>query len=124
MMQCLAALALAAAACALTHNTEAHAQTVSGLIGPAQVQSNTVTLDAGGNATWTFTTPFPAAPDITHMPIAVDMANPLICNYTARSATAVSIHCWRTSLLGLLTGLLSGPVTGAQVNLIARYKAG
>jgi len=113
-----------AAVSPLACHTEAHAQVVSSLIGPAQVQSNTVTLDASGNATWTFTAPFPATPDITHMPVAVDSVNPLICNYTARSATAVSIHCWRTSLSGLLTGLLSGPVTGAQVNLIARYKAG
>lgn len=98
------------------------AQTVSGLTGPALVQSTTVTLDSSGNATWTFTPAFPEAPDVTHIPQAMDTVNPLICNYTARTPNIVTIHCWRTSLIGLLTGLLSGPVTGAQVNLIARYR--
>lgn len=86
------------------------------------VESNTVTLDAGGNGTWTFTTPFAGTPDVTHLPKAMDTTNPLICNFTSVDSTQVSVHCWRTALLGLLTGLLSGPVTGGQVKLIARYK--
>lgn len=113
---------LFAAILACSSISPASAQTVSGLTGPALVQSTTVTLDSSGNATWAFTPAFPEAPDVTHIPHAMDTVNPLICNYTARTPSLVTIHCWRTSLIGLLTGLLSGPVTGAQVNLIARYR--
>lgn len=100
----------------------AHAQLVTSLTGPSLVESTTVTLDAGGNATWTFAPAFPATPDVTHIPQAMDTANPIICNYTARTATQVTIHCWRTALIGLLTNLYAGSTTGAQVNLIARYR--
>lgn len=86
------------------------------------VAQKDVILDASGNATWDYTgLNFPGIPIVTHLPQAVDTVNPLICNYTSRTQTAVSVHCWRTSLLGLLSGLLSGPVTGAKVSLIARY---
>lgn len=86
----------------------------------AMVQQQTVTLDASGNATWTFSPAFAVTPVVVHMPAAMDTVNPITCNYTARSATSVSVHCWRTSLLGLLTNLYSGSVTGAQVTLVAR----
>lgn len=117
-------LAVAFAFCALAcHTKAADAQdTYSSLVSASLVQSTTVSLDSSGNAAWTFSPAFPEAPDVTHIPQAMDTINPLICNYTARTATFVTIHCWRTSLLGLLSGLLSGPVTGAQVNLIARYR--
>lgn len=87
-----------------------------------QVESSEVTLDSSGNGTWTFTPAFNGIPSVTHLPKALDTTNPLICNFTSISATAVTIHCWRTALLGLLTGLLSGPTTGATVTLMARYR--
>ncbi|KQM65774.1 hypothetical protein ASE75_05960 [Sphingomonas sp. Leaf17] len=86
------------------------------------VDQKTVTLDAAGNATWTFdlgNAP-PVVPVVVHMPAAMDTTNPITCNYTARTMTGVSIHCWRTTLLGLLTSLYSGSVAGAQVTLVAR----
>lgn len=90
---------------------------------PSQVQSTTVALDSSGNARWDFAPAFPAPPDITHMVQAMDTTNPITCNYTARTATYVSIHCWRANTLSaLLGGLFSGSVTGAQVNPIARYR--
>lgn len=101
----------------------AYAQVNNPYVNPTRVDSNDVVLDASGNGTWTFDTPFNGVPDVTHMPKALDTINPLICNFTAVTATMVSIHCWRTALLGLLTGLLSGPTTGATVHLIARYKS-
>lgn len=78
-------------------------------------------LDASGNATWDYSAQgFTKTPAVVHLVQAMDSANPIICNYTARSATSVSIHCWRTSLLGLLTNLYSGSVAGATVALVAR----
>lgn len=113
---------------ALAASAEAAAQTVSALNPAADVRSSVVTLDSSGNATWDFTAggtqpPFSGVPDVTHIPQAMDNANPIICNYTARTASLVSVHCWRTNTLGLLSGLLTGPITGGQVNLIARYRA-
>lgn len=90
---------------------------------PAPVQwvaQQTVTLDASGNATWTFDTPPPVVPAVVHMPKAVDTQNPVTCNFTTVTMTGVTVHCWRTTLLGLLTSLYSGSVAGAQVNLVAR----
>lgn len=87
-----------------------------------QVQTTTVTLSAGGTATWTFDQQFGGVPDLSYMPQAMDTTNPITCNYTARSATEASIRCWRTSLLGLLTNLYSGSVAGAQITLFARYR--
>ncbi|BBC99082.1 hypothetical protein [Sphingobium sp. YG1] len=84
------------------------------------VQQKTVTLDASGNATWTFTDPFPGAPAVAHFPKQMDAANPLICNFSAVSSASVSIHCWRTTLLGLLTNIFGGSVTGGEVTIIAR----
>jgi len=126
MLKTFPALALAIAAC-LCASASATAQTVSGLVGPADVRSSVVTLDSSGNATWDFTNggnapPFAGVPDVTHIPQAMDTTNPITCNYTARTASLVTIHCWRTSLLGLLTNLYSGAVAGGQVNLIARYR--
>lgn len=87
---------------------------------PVMVQQQEVVLDASGNATWTFDVPFPTEPAVAHIPRALDTTNPLICNFTAVSTTAVTIHCWRTNLTGLLTGLLSGPPAGGKVKLLAR----
>ena len=84
------------------------------------VQQKTVTLDASGNASWTFTDPFPGTPAVAHFPKQMDATNPLICNFTSVSTTTVSIHCWRTTLLGLLTNLFGGSVTGGEVTIIAR----
>lgn len=105
--------------------------TVSPYYGPtlqADVRSGEVTLAADGTGSWDLTAggtlpPMGGTPDVTHIPQAMDTTNPLICNFTSRSTTTVAIKCFRTSLLGLLTGLLSGPVTGGKVNLIARWKA-
>lgn len=89
---------------------------------PQWVDQKTLTLDASGNATWTFdpASPPPIVPVVVHMPAAMDTTNPVTCNYTARTVVLVSIRCWRTSLLGLLTNLYSGSVAGAQVTLVAR----
>lgn len=89
---------------------------------PQWVAQQTVTLDASGNATWTFDPENrpPVIPAVVHMPRAMDLINPVTCNFTAITMTMVTVHCWRTSLLGLLTNLYSGSVAGAQVNLVAR----
>lgn len=88
---------------------------------PAQwVAQQTVTLDAAVNATWTFDSPPPVVPAVVHLPKAMDTQNPVICNFTAVSMAGVTIHCWRTTLLGLLNSLFTGSVQGAQVNLVAR----
>lgn len=86
------------------------------------VAQQIVTLDASGNATWTFdpTNRPPVVPAVVHLPKAMDTTNPIICNFTAVSTSAVTVHCWRTTLLGLLNSLFTGSVTGAQVNLVAR----
>lgn len=92
------------------------------VVAPTWVAQQTVTLDASGNATWTFDpgNPPPVVPAVVHLPKAMDTQNPVICNFTAVSTTSVSIHCWRTTLLGLLNSLFTGSVAGAQVNLVAR----
>lgn len=89
----------------------------------ADVRSANVTLNTTGDGTWTFDTPFAGVPDVTHLPKAVDTVNPVICNTTSITTTSVTLHCWRTNTLGLLSSLLGGPIAGARVNLIARYKA-
>ncbi|MBB5697187.1 hypothetical protein [Sphingomonas yantingensis] len=87
----------------------------------AMVAQKDVVLDASGNATWDYSAVgFTKAPAVVHLVQAMDTANPITCNYTARSQTSVTIHCWRTSLLGLLTNLYSGSVAGATVTLVAR----
>jgi hypothetical protein len=93
----------------------------------ADVRSCAVTLDSSGNGTCDFTNggtsvPFAGTPDVTHLARAMDTTNPLICNLVSVSTSAVTIHCWRTALLGLLTNLYSGSTSGAQVTLIARYR--
>lgn len=92
----------------------------------AAVQSEEVTLDASGNATWAFKPAFPIVPAVVHMPRAMDAANPIVCNFTAITASAVSIHCWRSapvtvSLLGAIVNPFLGTIGGAKVNLVARY---
>lgn len=89
---------------------------------PQWVAQQIVTLDSSGNATWTFdpANPPPVVPAVVHLPKAMDTTNPIICNFTAVSMTSVTVHCWRTTLLGLLNSLFTGSVTGAQVNLVAR----
>jgi hypothetical protein len=91
-------------------------------VAPTWVAQQTVVLDASGNATWTFdpSNPPPVVPAVVHMPRAMDTTNPVTCNFTDISRSGVTVHCWRTSLLGLLTNLYSGSVAGAQVNLVAR----
>lgn len=86
------------------------------------VRQQDVTLDAAGNATWTFDPldPPPVVPAVVHLPKAMDTTNPIICNYTARTVLLVTVHCWRTNVSGLLTSLLGGTVAGAQVTLVAR----
>ncbi|MFD1104583.1 hypothetical protein [Sphingobium olei] len=113
-MKWLALLALALSA-------PAHAQdTYSSLVTAGMVQQQTVTLNSSGDATWTFVTPFLNPPIVAHFPKQMDPSNPLICNYTSVTTTAVSIHCWRTTLAGLLTNLFGGSVTGGEVTIIAR----
>jgi len=104
----------------------AAAQEVSSTAGnPIQLQSTTVTLDATGDATWTYDTPFPVAPDLSHMVQGLDKINPVTCNYMARTNALVTIHCWRANTLSaLLGGMFSGSVAGVQVNLTARYRQG
>jgi hypothetical protein len=87
---------------------------------PVMVQQAELTLDANGDTTWTFDPAFPQEPAIVHIPRAMDRVNPLICNFTASSATAVTVHCWRTNISGLLSGVLSGPPAGGKVKLLAR----
>jgi hypothetical protein len=89
---------------------------------PQWVAQQTVVLDSAGNAAWTFdaSNPPPVVPVVVHMPKAMDTANPVMCNFTAITMTTVTVHCWRTSLFGLLTNLFNGSVTGAQVTLVAR----
>lgn len=118
-----ALLALALVASALGCHTQAHAQTVSPLYNSgAMVDQAVVTLDASGNATWTYTALFPGVPAVVHLPKAVNTSDALICNYTSLTQTSVSIHCWRTNTLAaLLTGLLTGTTAGLQVSLVARY---
>lgn len=113
-------LLIAAAVCATA--APAAAQDTMSSIYPlgGMVQQRTVTLDSAGNASWIFTDPFPGTPAVAHFPKQMDAANPLICNFTAVSSTGVSIHCWRTTLLGLLTNLFGGSVTGGEVTIIAR----
>lgn len=87
----------------------------------AMVAQKDVVLDAAGNATWDYSAVgFTKTPAVVHLAQAMDTSNPITCNYTARSQTSVSVHCWRTSLLGLLTNLYSGSVAGATVVLVAR----
>lgn len=91
------------------------------------VRSMDVTLDATGAGTWTFTAdgspPFAGVPDVTHLPQAVNTTDLLICNYTARTVSSVSVRCQRVNpLSGLLTGLFGGTMAGLKVNLMARYK--
>ena len=87
----------------------------------AMVAQKDVVLDAAGNATWDYSAVgFTKTPAVVHLAQALDTSNPITCNYTARSQTSVSVHCWRTSLLGLLTNLYSGSVAGATVTLVAR----
>ncbi len=85
------------------------------------VAQQMVTLDSSGNATWTFDPdkPPPVVPAVVHLPKAMDMTNPVICNFTTISITGVTVHCWRTTLLGLITNIFGGSVAGAQVNLQA-----
>lgn len=86
------------------------------------IKQTDVTLDASGNATWTFdpADPPPVVPAIVHLPKAGDATNPIICNWMTRSTTSVTVHCWRTNVSGLLAGLFSGSIAGAQVTLVAR----
>ncbi|MBQ1479845.1 MAG: hypothetical protein IIZ30_07395 [Sphingomonas sp.] len=89
---------------------------------PTWIKQTDVTLDAAGNATWTFdpSDPPPVVPAIVHLPRAGDSTNPIICNWMSRSTTSVMVHCWRTNLSGLLAGLFSGSIAGSQVTLVAR----
>ncbi len=81
-----------------------------------------VTLDASGNATWTYSTSFPGVPAVVHLPKQANVADALICNWTSITQTQATVHCWRTNVAsGLLTGLLGGATTGMQVTLVARY---
>lgn len=88
--------------------------------GTIQLQSGDVVLDSSGNATWTYPQPFSTPPSVSHMAQMADTINPLICNYVSVTTTAATVHCWRTSLLGLLGGLFGGNVTGQTVTLTAR----
>ncbi len=125
-MRRFAALILAAIVLPLASPTEAHSQTVSGLYPQSgMVQQNTVTLDSAGGATWTFDEPFPVVPVIVHMPKAADLLQPITCNFTSISTTAVTVKCWRAapvavSLLGINVNALQGVITGQQVTLVAR----
>ncbi|KTT68262.1 hypothetical protein [Sphingomonas sanguinis] len=86
------------------------------------IKQTDVTLDASGNATWSFdpADPPPVVPAIVHLPRAADATNPIICNWMSRSTTSVTVHCWRTNLSGLLGALFSGSIAGSQVTLVAR----
>jgi hypothetical protein len=123
-------LGLALLASALATHTDAHAQTVSGLIGPADVRSMDLTLDASGNGTWDVTAggslpPFAGVPDVTHLAQAVNTNDYLVCNYTTRTTSTIAVHCLRINgLAALLTGLFGGSLAGVKVNLIARYRPG
>lgn len=86
----------------------------------ARVDQKDVVLNSTGDATWTYDTAFPKAPAVAHIPGAIDTQNPIICNFTARTATSVSIHCWRTNVSGLLSSLFGGTAAGATVSLVAR----
>jgi hypothetical protein len=91
-------------------------------VAPQWVAQQTVTLNSTGDAAWSFDPDSlpPVVPAVVHMPKAMDTTNPITCNFTSISRTGVTVHCWRTTLLGLLTNLYSGSVNGAQVNLVAR----
>lgn len=111
------------AAAALLLAERGSAQTVSSLyVSGAMVDQTVVTLDASGNASWTYTANFPGVPALVHLPKAVNSSDALICNWTSITQTSASIHCWRTNVLsGLLSGVLGGTTTGLQVSLVARY---
>lgn len=119
------AIALAVGFCSPAPAT---AQTVSGLVGAADVRSADLTLDASGNASWDVTNggtlpPFSAVPDVTHLAQAVNTNDYLVCNYMVRTTTTIAVHCLRINgLAALLTGLLGGSLAGVKVNLIARYR--
>lgn len=116
-------LVAAALLCVASVTAPAKAQVVSPLYGSnSLIDQTVVTLDASGNATWNFTTVFPGVPAIVHLPKQSGTTDALICNWTSVSQTSVTIHCWRTNVLGaLLSGVLGGATAGQQVSLVARY---
>lgn len=102
------------------------AQTVSALTPPGgMVQQSTVTLDANGNATWTYDTPFPIMPVVVHMPRAADLLQPISCNFVTVTMTSATVKCWRAapvavSILGVNVDAFKGTISGQQVTLVAR----
>jgi len=122
MLRLIAALALCLAPLSAGAQLLINGQPV-GSNSAGWVAQQDVTLDATGNATWVFDTANlpPVVPAVVHLPKLMDTANPIICNWTARTQLLVSVHCWRSNTLSaLLGGMFQGAVAGAQVTLVAR----
>ncbi len=95
-------------------------------------QAEVATLDASGNATWTFSPPFSAVPIVAYMVENPASAQPVTVDITAISTTSVSVHGYRAqtlptsilSLVGLQNFNVFGgaSLSGVKVHLKASLK--
>ncbi len=98
----------------------------------ARVQRAFVSLDANGEATWTFARPFTATPVITALYEEAGNGQPIVLKVKTVSTTAVTVKGFRgqtlPATLTLLTALISFNIfggsapTGVTVHLFAAEK--
>jgi hypothetical protein len=88
----------------------------------ALMQRTQVTTDAAGNVTWTYATPYAAAPRVTHAVGPTADAALTEARITSLTATAVTLHVRRSPsvvILGISVLQVPQPAVGVPVQLHA-----